>query len=222
MATAAAMGREVQVREWYKRSIRDYVNTLKKQVAEGKMTWASAADDANRTRNSIMETARKFSSPAGRSKAQSLKPEGKSLETAIKEKTAKLYGEEAEFNSLSSMEKNNVLAEVVNGAAKSNLKQDAALLKLSKFGRGLFFVAICASVYTIYTSDDPVKATEHEAVVTGAGIVGAEVGGGAVMAGAAIGLEIGVFTGPAAPVFVVVGALIGGALAAFGADKYWH
>ena len=61
------------------------------------------------------------------------------------------------------------------------------------------------------TADDKVDATKRELTVTGAGI------GGGIAGGALAGLACG----PGAPVCVVVGAFVGGALAAFGVDYFW-
>ena len=85
------------------------------------------------------------------------------------------------------------------------------MARLSRAGRGLLVLSVAISVYSIATSDDPVRATGRELAVTGAGI------GGGIAGGALAGLACG----PGAPVCVTIGAFVGGALAAFGVDLFW-
>jgi len=67
------------------------------------------------------------------------------------------------------------------------------------------------AVLLIFAADDKRDAIKREVVVTGAGI------GGSIAGGTLAGLACG----PGAPVCVVVGAFVGGALAAFSVDYLW-
>ncbi len=82
---------------------------------------------------------------------------------------------------------------------------------LSRAGRGLLFISLALSVYTVVNSDNKPRAIAREATVTGAGVLGGIAGGGLA----------GLACGPGAPVCVTVGAFIGGALAAFGVSSLW-
>lgn len=200
-----------EVRLAYSRQIKAMADDLRAQVSRGRMSWKQAAEQAQETRNAIMEIMRSRSTPVGRAHAEAIKKVGKALNQLIAEKTQALFGETADFNSLSQSKKNQVYAEIVKSAGKSKDAVNAKMFRLSRLGRSLVFLSIGVSVYTIATSDDKAAATQHEVKVTGAGI------GGGIAGGALAGLACG----PGAPVCVTVGAFIGGAFAAFSADYYW-
>ena len=200
-----------EVRLAYSRQIKAMADDYTTQVSRGRMSWKQAAEEAQETRNTIMEVMRGRSTPVGRAEAEAIKKQGRTLNELIAKKTQDLFGKSADFNGLSESQKNRVYAEIVKSAGKSKNKVNAKMFRLSRLGRGLVFLSIGVSVYTIATSDDKVATTEHEVKVTGAGIGG----------GIAVGALAGLACAPGAPVCVTVGAFIGGALAAFSADYFW-
>ncbi len=200
-----------EARSTYAKLVRGMADDLAGQVKAGRLTWAQAAEQANESRNAIMDVIRSRSTPVGRAMAEQMKAQGLTLNALIARKTTQLFGKEASFPQLSAAQQNTVFAEIVNSAGKSNPRVTANLAKLNRFGRGLLVVSIGISVYTVATSDDKLAAAGREAAVTGGGIAGGIAGG--ALAGLACG--------PGAPACVTVGAFVGGALAAFGIDWLW-
>lgn len=143
--------------------------------------------------------------------AQQLKKEGKTLNELVAKKTVQLHGKSAIFDNLSKADQNKVYSGIVKSAGKSNPKVTAQMKKLSYAGRGLIFLSISLSVYTVATADNKFDAAGKEPAITGVSI------GGGMAGGAAAGLVCG----PGAPVCVTVGAFIGGALAAFSVGMIW-
>ncbi len=196
----------------YARQIKAMADELRAEAtSSGRITWAQAADKAQTTRNAIMELIRSRSTPVGRAMAQQLKREGKTLNELVARKVSQLYGARADFNRLSVAQQNAVYGEIVKSAGKSNPTVTANMRNLSRAGRGLLFVSLALSVYTVANADDKPRAIAREATITGAGICGG-IAGGAVA---------GLACGPGAPVCVTVGAFVGGALAAFGVSALW-
>ena len=198
-------------RQAYAAEIRAMAEELRQQALSGRMTWAQAAEQAQSTRNVVLELMRSRSTPVGRALAEQLKREGRTLNELIARKTVQLHGPYADFARLTPSQQNAVYAEIVRSAGKANPRITSAMRIASRAGRVLIVLSIGISVYTIATADDKVDATAHEVAVTGAGILGG-IGGGALA---------GLACGPGAPVCVAVGAFVGGALAAFGVDFFW-
>ena len=184
---------------------------LRAEASGGRISWAQAADKAQTTRNAIMEIIRSRSTPVGRAMAQQLKRQGKTLNELIARKVQQLYGANANFSRLTVTQQNAVYAEIVASEGKSNPTVTANMRNLSRAGRGLLFISLALSVYTVANAEDKPRAIAREATITGAGIAGGMAGG--ALAGLAFG--------PGAPVCVTVGAFIGGALAAFGVSSLW-
>jgi hypothetical protein len=194
----------------YAQQIKAMSNDLRAQVVNGRLTWKQAAEQAQETRNVIMELLRRRSTPVGRAFAEWLKPEGKGLNQLIGEKTVKLFGPSARFAELLPNQQSTVYAKIVESAGKSDPRVTAAMRRASPAGRGLLVLSLSLSIYNIATAEDEVAAGKREALVTGAGIAGG-IAGGAVA---------GLVCGPGAPACVSVGAFVGGALAAFGVDLF--
>lgn len=205
------LGIDATARQAYARHIKAMADDLRLQANSGKISWAQAAAQAQENRNAIMKIIRGRSTPVGRAMAERLKREGKSLNELVARKTQQLFGPNANFSRLTSAQQNTVYAEIVKSAGKSNPEVTAMMRRASRAGRGLLFLSIALSVYTVATAQDKVDAAGRELAVTGAGI------GGGIAGGAVAGLACG----PGAPVCVTVGAFIGGALAAFGVDFFW-
>ncbi len=195
----------------YAREIKFMADRLRNDATKGKITWAHAAQQAQETRNLVMETIRTRSTPVGLAMAQKMKATGKSLNELIAAQTRRLHGEGAVFSHLSSSQKNTIFASIVTSAGKSNPAVTKAMSRLSYAGRGVLFISVSLSVYNIAGSTDKVSTTKKELAMTGASI------GGGIAGGALAGLACG----PGAPVCVTVGAFVGGALAAFGSSAIW-
>ncbi len=212
LANAGAhLGVEARARQLYSAQVRTMADELRREATLGRITWADAAARAQETRNAVMETLRGRSTPVGRALAESLKREGKTLNELIARKTIQLFGPGADFNRLPAASQDRVYAAIVESAAKSNPKVNAAMVRLGRAGRGLLVLSVALSVYQIATAEDKAKAASRELVVTGAGI------GGGIAGGALAGLACG----PGAPVCVTIGAFVGGAAAALGVDLFW-
>lgn len=195
----------------YAREINKMAGQLRQNAAAGKITWANAAQQAQETRNLVMAMSRHRSTPVGRSIAQKVKSNGRTLNEVIALNTRRMYGDGVVFSNLSAVQKNSVYAAVVASAGKSNTAVNKAMSRLSYAGKGVLFVSVSMSVYTIATSNDMQAATVKEVTLTGAGI------GGGIAGGAIAGLACG----PASPICVTLGAFVGGALSAFGVGMAW-
>lgn len=198
-------------RQAYGQQIATMAKALRSQVNAGTMTWGQAAVQAQEARNAVMEVLRARNTPVGRAVAEAMKRNGRTMNELIARKTLQLYGRGVAFDRLSSTARNRIFAEIVESAGRSNLRITLAMQRLSYAGRGLVLASLAISLYSVYTSEDHLAATERELTVTGAGIAGGTAGG--ALAGLACG--------PAAPVCVTVGAFVGGALAAFGVGLLW-
>lgn len=195
----------------YAREIRRMADKLRADAIKGKITWAHAAEQAQQTRNVVMNLIRARSTPVGRALAQSLKPEGRSLNELIAHHIKKLHGPGKLFSQLSTSQQNKIYAAIVSSAGKSHADVTAIMTKLSFAGRGLIFLSLGISVFNIARSTDKGTAVKKEVATTGAGVSGGIAGG--ALAGLACG--------PGAPVCVTLGAFAGGALAAFGVGYIW-
>ena len=200
-----------EARAAYAKQIHTMSAELRMKAVAGKITWAEAAAEANLARNTIMSVIRKRSTPVGRAIAEQMKKDGKTLNDLIAKKTQSLHGQGAIFDRLKPEQQQQIYSEIVKSAGKSDPKVTNAMRKLSRAGRGLIFLSIALSVYTVATAENKMDAAAEEATVTGAGIAGG-IAGGAVA---------GLMCGPGAPVCVTVGAFVGGALAAFGVSYFW-
>jgi hypothetical protein len=214
-ATAVSAGVHLKIdstaRQIYVREIKLMSVSLRQEVASGRLTWMQAAEQAQTTRNVIMQLVRSRSTSVGRAIARRKKADGRGLNALVAEKTAKLFGKSAEFAKLSQSSKNNVFAEIVASAGRSDPTFTRNVRHLSHMGRGLILLSLAMSTYNVLTSRDKSTAVKRELVTTTAGV------GGSIAAGALAGLACG----PGAPVCVTIGAFVGGALAAFGAGFIW-
>ena len=214
-ATTSSIGMHLEIdstsRRMYAREIKAMSDNLRRDVARGKLTWAQAAEQAQVTRNVVMQLTRSKTKPVAREFAQSKKAEGYNLNAIKKKKTSKLFGKNAVFAKLTPSKQNRVFAEVVASAGRSQPGITRDMLRLSYLGRGLILLSLALSTYNVLTARDKSTAIKRELITTGAGI------GGGIAAGALAGLACG----PGAPVCVTIGAFVGGALAAFGAGFIW-
>src|SRR5258708_81176 len=93
-ATTASVGMHLVIdstaRRIYAREIKAMSDNLRREVARGKLTWAQAAEQAQTTRNLVMQLARSHTTPVARAFAEHKKAEGRGLNALVAEKTAKL------------------------------------------------------------------------------------------------------------------------------------
>lgn len=201
-AQAANIGAHLTVdssaRLAYTREIKRMAEKLRVEATSKRITWAQAAQQAQETRNLVMEV-------------QRLKANGKTLNEIIAQQATRAHGHSVKFSTLSLSQKNAIYAAVVASAARSNVSVTKAMSRLSFAGKGVLGLSLALSVYDIATSNDKVAATKKEILTTGAGVAGGIAGG--ALAGLACG--------PGAPICVAVGAFAGGALAAFGVTSFW-
>lgn len=168
-------------RQAYAKQILAMSEELRTMASTGTISWTQAASQANEARNIIMKVIRFRSTPVGRAFSQKIKQQGRTLNEIIAKKTQVIFGNKASFNNLTAEQKNKIYSEIVKSAGKSDLKISSMMKQLSCTGRGLLFLSIALSVYTIATAEDKYEAAGKEAVITGAGI------GGGALAGLACG-----------------------------------
>lgn len=210
-AAAARLSVDPRLRLEYSKLIKEMASDLRAKANAGVITWEKAAQEAQTTRNLIMDMVRSRSTPLGRAMAERIKSEGKTLNELIAKKAKSLFGPQVNFNNLSEVQKNQIYASIVESAGKSNPQVNMKMMQLSRIGRGLIVLSIAISVYEIYTADDKVSETGRQIAITGAGIAGA----------AASGAMAGLICGPGAPVCVLIGGFVGGALAAWEMGRLW-
>lgn len=212
-AASAAMHLEVDstARRLYAREIKVMSDNLRRDVTRGKLTWAQAAEQAQATRNAVMQLTRSRTTPIARAFAERKKAEGRGLNALVAEKTMKLFGKNTAFTKLTPSKQNRVFAEIVASAGRSQPTITRNVRRLSHLGRSVILLSLALSAYNVLTARNKSTAVKRELVTTTAGI------GGSIAAGALAGLACG----PGAPVCVTIGAFVGGALAAFGAGFIW-
>ncbi|ECE6340666.1 hypothetical protein ACO0LQ_000332 [Salmonella enterica] len=179
-------------------------------ASRGMITWGQAAQEASSTRNTIMDLIRSRSSPVGKALAQSLKIQGKTLNELIARYAIKLYGENVDFNHLSTSQQDQVYAEIVKASGRQRPAANKLAVRFSRAGRILIFISLAISIYLIYEEEDPLYELERQIVIGVAGIEGGWAGGSLA----------GLMCGPGAPVCVLIGVFVGGAIAAYVADWY--
>jgi len=210
-AAAARLSIDPRLRLEYSRRIKEMADDLRSRVNAGLLTWEQAAKEAQETRNLIMEMIRTRSTPLGRAMAERMKSSGKTLNELVAKKATSLFGPKTNFASLSEVQKNQVYASIVESAGKSYASVNLKMLQLSRAGKGLIVLSLAISVYEIYTAENKVAETGKQIAINGAGIAG----------GAAGGALAGLVCGPGAPVCVLIGGFVGGALAAFEMGRFW-
>lgn len=190
---------DTRARKLYAQEIKRMSAKLRADAHARRISWATAAKQAQETRNLIMGIIRSRSTPVGRAFAEGMKRKGYSLNQLVALKTIELYGNQAVFSRLSGAKQNAVYASIVSSAGKSNAYVTRAMAGLTYAGRGVIFLAVGLSVYTIATSSNKMAAFQKELAVNSASVAGGIAGG--ALAGLACG--------PASPVCVTVGAFVG-------------
>ncbi|MFE8149336.1 hypothetical protein RBA69_19225 [Brenneria goodwinii] len=211
-AIAAQLSIDPRLRLEYSRLIKAMSDELRERANRGILTWEQAAKEAMDTRNMTMEMIRAKSTPVGRALAQKMKLTGRTFNDLVARKTLQLYGAKANFNTLSDIQRNNVFGAIVESAGRSNPKVDLNMLRFSQAGKGLVVFAVAVAVYEVMNADDKLNETGRQLSIGGAGIAGGWAGGAVA----------GLICGPAAPACVVLGAFVGGALAAWQMGNMWR
>lgn len=78
-------------------------------------------------------------------------------------------------------------------------------MQLSRLGKGLVVLSIAISVYEIYTAEDKISESGRQIAINAAG-----------------GAMVGLMCGPDAPVCVLIGGFVGGALAVSEMGSVWN
>jgi hypothetical protein len=207
VANVAAHGAiDARARITYNRLITAMAGDLGRQAASHRVTWAVAAEQAHAARNNTMTIIRARSSPVGRALAERVKREGRTLNGLIARKTLQIYGVDARFDRLTAVQKDRVYRAIVEAAGRADPRINRYLRSASAAARGLLIASLAYSIYAIATSANPGRTARREGALLGSGVAGGIAGG--ALAGLACG--------PGAPVYVTVGAFVGGALAATG------
>lgn len=201
---------DTSARTVYIQQVGELARRLRTEAVSGRITWECAAAQAQEARNAVMQLVRKQSTPVGRAIAQRLKAKGRNLNELVALHSKRIFGAAANFEQLSSSQKNRIFASIVVSAGKTNPSVSKAMNRLSHAGRGLLILSLSISVYNVVTAEDKVQAGRRELASTSAGIAGGVAGG--ALAGLACG--------PGAPVCVTLGAFVGGALAALGIGRF--
>lgn len=210
-AAAARLSIDPHLRLEYSKRIKEMATDLRSKANSGIISWGEAALEAQETRNLIMEMVRTRSTPLGRAMAEKLKTSGITLNELVAKKTISLFGPKANFSRLSDVQKNQVYAAIVESAGKSNPQINRRMINLSRAAKGLIVMSIGISVYEIYASENRTSETGRQIAINGAGIAGAWAGGAIA----------GLMCGPGAPVCVLLGGFVGGALAAWETGSRW-
>lgn len=211
-ATMATLNIDPKTRLEYGKRIQQMSDELFVKASRGAISWEAAATEASQTRNLIMELMRYRTTPVGKAIAEKLKAEGKTLSDLIITKTESLFGRRVTFGQLSQTQKNQVFAAIVKSSGKSNQIVNDKLTRWGTAGKSLIFITLAVAIYQIYESDDRLSETGHQMALATAGVIGGWAGG----------VAAGLMCGPAAPVCVIAGAFIGGALAAWEMDRIWN
>jgi hypothetical protein len=214
-ATLASIGVHLEIdstaRRIYAREIKVMSDNLRREVTRGKLTWSQAAEQAQTTRNVVMQLSRSHTTPIARAFAERKKAEGRGMNALIAEKTTKVFGKNAVFSKLTSSQRNRVFAEIVASAGRSQPHLTRHVQRLSYLGRSVILLSLALSTYNVLSAHNKSTAIKRELATTTAGV------GGSIAVGALAGLACG----PGAPVCVTIGAFVGGSLAAFGAGFIW-
>lgn len=164
-STAASIGAHLEIdstsRRTYAREIKTMSAKLQQQVAAGRLTWAQAAEQAQTTRNVIMQFTRSRSTPIARAFAERTKTEGRGLNALVADKTSKLFGKDAVFTKLMPSKQNRVFAEIVASAGRSHPTITRNVRRLSHLGRGIILLSLALSTYNILTArNNPMRSSE--------------------------------------------------------------
>lgn len=104
-AAALTLSLDPALRIQYSRLIKQMSDDYRSRAAVGMISWEQAARESNQARNTIMNLIRGRSTPLGKMKAENMKPVAKTLNALVAKKAFELYGQDIDFNKLTSAQK---------------------------------------------------------------------------------------------------------------------
>lgn len=203
-----ALTQDNQVRINYKGKVHEYAEAIFKAVKANEMTAQEGARRASHTRNEIMAAARNQTSALGRSIAEFNKEHGKAHDELLEKYAQQHY--RRSFSSLSASQKNDVYLKVIEAAGRTSPTFDSFSAKASFLGRRILALSLLYSAKQVLESPHKSDALKEEVSLILGGLVGGGIGASAAR---------GVF-GPARPLFVIGGMLLGSIVGADRAHNY--
>ena len=211
LSFASRIIKDVSVRQQYRTAIREAVDEIRADIVAGRITVEQAALRANHMRNVILDLSRGNSSDLGRSVAEYLKLEGKTFEQLISYYSNKIFS--LEVTSLSAVQRDAVMREIIAAAGRDNAGVTALLRYLGPAARGAVALSVGLAVYDICKAPNWQSEALHQGVVVGAGV------GGSYLIGA---VGISLICGPGEPLCAGIFILVGGVGFSVGADYFWR
>lgn len=181
----------------YNKNIKRISEIVKSEVASGKSSVKDGAEFCHLMRNAIMEEVRIVSSPQGRSLANKMKPEGRTLDSLLSKYSETLF--KKPFSQLSEIEKNKVHYSVIESSARGQTKMNVGTKRMRIIGKVGLLATAGLAIYSISVADNKPK----EAITQGSIIAGGVAGGWVA------GLAVSTLCGPAAPMCAVAVILAG-------------
>ena len=199
-----------QYRINYKNTVSAFAEAVFNSVKAGEITAQEGARLASRTRNEMMAAARNQTSALGRSIAEFQKEHGKSTDELLNQYAEQHY--RRKFSLLSAAQKNDVYLKVIEASGRPNPNFNRFYEVASFLGRRIVALSLLYSAKQVLESPHKADALKEELSLLLGGYAGGEIG--------AYYVAILIATGPARPVFIFGGMLLGGLIGADGAHRY--
>ena len=205
---AFAFTQDNRTREAYKSTVREFSQAIRNSVRSGEKSAESAAHYAAQVRNKVMAAAREETSLLGKSIAEFLKEEAKSIEELLEHYSSKMHGKR--FSSLMAHERHGVHLEIIEASGRTRSAVDKWAPKASQLGKGIIAFSLAHSAANVLRSRHQADTLAEEISTLVGGFGGAELGA----------LAARRLTGPAAPVFIIAGMFLGGIVGTQAAHNY--
>ncbi|MGE5385429.1 MAG: hypothetical protein ACM3SV_06005 [Betaproteobacteria bacterium] len=199
--------KDANVRQAYMTNIKRISREVIAEVERGAITVKEGAEFCHQMRNKIMEEARVVTSAQGRSFAESLKKEGKTLENLLDAYSKKLF--KRPFSALSEVEKNKVYYSVIESAGRDRASVTVATKRLRVIGKVGLLVTATLAVHSVAIADNKPKEAVRQGAIIGGGLAG----------GWLAGLAVSAICGPGAPICAVAVVLVGGIAGGLAAES---
>lgn len=202
---------EARTRAWYIKQIKEMSLRLLSEAGKGDISWPLARLQAHAARGTLMEDARKRGTVLGRKLAEALKE----VNLSIAEVNAKTLNENFGGRSLESLTKaefqsfNEI---IITKTGESNPDVNKQLKIAGRIGKGLFVLTLAVAAYSVYMADNKVREFARQTTILGGGALGGVAAGGLAVA------VVGTAASPVIVVFVAGSIIVGGILAALGAE----
>jgi hypothetical protein len=211
-AFAGSYIKDPSVRADYSKKIRAAANEIMERVRRRELTPHEGAQTANAMRNEVLRLMRSRSTVLGRSIAEEIKPEGKSLDF-LQEKYAKeLYSKS--FDVATEAERNDIWATIVDRAGKSSHAINVSVRYFGIAGRVLLIASLAWTIYDVSQSNNKERTAAKD-------FAGIEAG---LAAGALVTAGLGAVAA-ASPIVVIGTVFVAGVLASEAIDQlfdyYW-